>query len=959
MKPLPGGSVRTLSWISRAFAVAAAIVAAIIVVGGSYFVGFVSEVQRGLNDPESASRQAAERIASIEQMLGYNGYLKAYRSFRLTGDIAAREQMSQRAMEAARTLDILRKLYIETPAATQSINDIGSVVEEFAHVARISPDLGPAALRGSASMDALETMPQFPQLEATYLTLRTALERLRSQTQSHQMGSIAWALSWSQMLIVCALALLVCGLLGAAGLLQLGITQPLKSLEQSLNSVGEGQVHQQVWGTDRPDEIGTMARAGEKLRKSLNETEALKTLAQKGEIHIRLEGEASAILEKLASGVATAAEALKSATAEITETHQAQREQFEASLNRLGDYGPKFDEIAMTIGKAAKDAFSTSSANLNASMSRLVSAAEERTGRLDQITGQFEASGKHLSEAVDLVRVKTGNAIDGITTSITAFKKAADGAQAIQGAFFAACDRISSDASSTADNIKGLASKLNEVVETVDTRLQKKLEGLGKIEAGIETTLGSIEKHARETTEAIATAASAMEQRSAQNDQRTSHSIDEFAEVLDVFRKEQAQPQKPVDTEAFNQVITQLNDVCTRLQEQLGRGNANTPYIQALTTALSRKIDLSINALNSQTDRSTTALTAAAAAIEQRSEFAEKQVERSIAEIQQIVDLFRHGSPLKSTGNDAGSTRQVEDIVAPLSQQIETLRNDIRELAMRMTEERILMTAEMPASALPHDHGIASSQPRRTLSEVPVHEILTRLQDLADEMSSSAQQAQSRPLPSALEAFAQGLKGISTATDPVADLRQNLPELSRHADDIDSGAREVKPAATALRTELNAITAELRTLAAGTQNPDSLEAGNLKEAALHLSARAETLFAYLSQTSSEDYQAIRSGPSPAVGSSIEQTANDLDTLAQIIGKLEQRASILSDQAVAANMDKQTNAASPAEQAGTMQGGSEQADQAIAAVYESIERLNNIAAALARAGDANSQRKAAS
>ena len=78
-------------------------------------------------------------------------------------------------------------------------------------------------------MDALETMPQFPQLESTYLTLRTALERLRSQTQSHQMGSIAWALSWSQMLIVCTLALLVCGLLAAAGLLQLGITQPYLS----------------------------------------------------------------------------------------------------------------------------------------------------------------------------------------------------------------------------------------------------------------------------------------------------------------------------------------------------------------------------------------------------------------------------------------------------------------------------------------------------------------------------------------------------------------------------------------------------------------------------------------------------------------------------------------------------------------------------------------------------------
>ena len=83
------------------------------IIGGSYFVGFVSEVQRGLNDPESASRQAVEKISSIEQILGYQGYLRAYRSFRLTGDMASREQMTQRAMEAARNLDALRKLYRE------------------------------------------------------------------------------------------------------------------------------------------------------------------------------------------------------------------------------------------------------------------------------------------------------------------------------------------------------------------------------------------------------------------------------------------------------------------------------------------------------------------------------------------------------------------------------------------------------------------------------------------------------------------------------------------------------------------------------------------------------------------------------------------------------------------------------------------------------------------------------
>jgi hypothetical protein len=90
--------------------------------------------------------------------------------------------------------------------------------------------------------------------------------------------------------------------------------------------------------------------------------------------------------------------------------------------------------------------------------------------------------------------------------------------------------------------------------------------------------------------------------------------------------------------------------------------------------------------------------------------------------------------------------------------------------------------------------------------------------------------------------------------------------------------------------------------------------------------------------------------------SLEQTVDDLEKLARIINTLEQRTTGLSDQAVASNMDHQTGVASPAEEAHVPSG--RQGEQAIAAVYESIERLNNIAAALARAGDADRLRTAA-
>jgi uncharacterized phage infection (PIP) family protein YhgE len=272
----------------------------------------------------------------------------------------------------------------------------------------------------------------------------------------------------------------------------------------------------------------------------------------------------------------------------------------------------------------------------------------------------------------------------------------------------------------------------------------------------------------------------------------------------------------------------------------------------------------------------------------------------------------------------------------------------------------------MPGSSFPSENHLAPSRPQRSLADVPADEILNRLKELADEMSTggTVTTSQSGTLTEALEAFARSIRPLYAAKDPIAGLNQMVPELVRHAQNIDESAREVAHAA-ALRNELGAITSELRALTQAAQAP-ALHAGDdLRETALHLGARAESLFSYLNQMHPDDF----APPRPAVASrttvrdsssvdttSLEQTVDDLEKLARIINTLEERTTGLSDQAVANNMDHQTGAASPTEEVHLPSG--RQGEQAIAAVYESIERLNNIAAALARAGDAERLRTAA-
>lgn len=836
--PFPGESVRTLSWISRLFAAGAAVAAMALVVGGSYYVGFVGEVQRGLSDPQSASALAISRISTIEQALGYQGYLRAYRSFRLTGDMTARQQLTQRSMEAARTLDGLRSLFSASPAATLAIKDIEAVVEEFARIARSAPETPPAALRGSASMDAIDTMPAVPQLEATYLTLRSGLDRLRAQTSSYQMGSIAWALTWSQMLIICAFAAIVCGLLAAASLLQIGITQPINSLARSLKGAAEGRLANPIWGTDRSDEIGEMARASEQMRKSLTETEALQQLARNGHLSIRIEGEASALLERtvgeVVANVQQAAEALRHAAGELQETQATQRDIIDAQKITVGTYGERLEDMAAGFSRAAWGAVETATSDLRAATDRIVETAATQGTALAAVTGRLDERSREASDAFDSIRSRTGAAIDGLTGAITAFSKAAESTGTIQGALFASCDRISSDAATTADTIRTLAGRLEDVVATAETRLQ--------------------------APPPTVPAASAEQ--------------DEMAAILRLFAD------------------GATDDTGGMLRDRL---------VDRIATALRDRL----------------------------------------------------------TPDEA------------LRQQVEAMRSDIRELALRMTEERILMTAEMPAPALAPEAPILPSGPQRTLADVPADEILERLRRLSDEMAAPAASSPQpeddnaddditgRPqsLTDNLKAFALSVRPLVCAPEPAGDLRDMAQDFARHAEAIALSAREVAHAA-ALRTEIEAITSGLRELATSLQAPGTEPAENLQDTAIDLGARAETLFSYLNQreVAAGKGAVVETAPEAGGTETITRATQDLMALARIIGSLEQRTALLSDAAVAANMSRQANGIDAPE---TDEADAQETEQAISVVYDAVERLNNIASALARAADAGHQRRAAS
>lgn len=887
--------MRTLSSTSRALCVAAAIVAAALILGGAYFVGYVGEVQRELKDPASLRRQAAAEIATVEKSLGYAGFLKAYRNYRLTGDPKARPQLTATVNEAKRAVNALRALYVADTAAGGALNEATAIVEAFAHIARVAPALGDAALRGSAGMETLNTLPQGPQVETTYLSLRGALDRLRQADIEHQLGGAAWALNWSQALLIGAIVLVVSGLAIAAGLLQLGIIQPLKSLEHSLSAVGEGAVGQKIWGTDREDEFGALARAGEKVRRGLAETGALKTLADRGQLHLTLEGGASVLFEKLVADVSSATDALKTASEGIVRQQDENRREFAATVQRLTEARAGFDDAARALHKEADGAV----ADIRASTAKLADAADARAQRLDVVAARFDDSGRAIEHIFAAAKDKAAAAAADLAAASGVLKRVAGDAQGIQGAFFAACDKISSDAANTTADVRSLAARLAEAVGNVDDRLKQKLAALDNLEQHLTLIMAKLHERAGDTVNALHKAVGTVDERSADAEARMTKTVAEFEEVLRLFRDDEAALHQ-----SSSQTILEMREAQRTMADTAG----------------------------SQT-----------------------QLAAAIARLDQIAAQLEKPA-IAAPAPAAIDAAQIETLSKALHDQGNAIRGEIRDLAVRLTEDRLLAGADMPflgAAAAVDQNG---ASPRMTLADVPGTEILSRLQNLAAEMNAAQSRLdQSQSLKNALGAFATEVKALAANADRAARLKTMGKELDRHADEIEAHAEAVNPSSGALRGELHAITSELRTIAARAQANNVKEGPALREAAIDLGARAESLFSYFAHAPDAG---VEDDGEEAAPQSIDAAAADLQALAQLIGRLETRAEHLSQAAVAARFAEITDDLSPAEREAGAQMAERRADAAIHTVFESIERLNNIAAALARAGDAERQRRAA-
>jgi hypothetical protein len=380
----------------------------------------------------------------------------------------------------------------------------------------------------------------------------------------------------------------------------------------------------------------------------------------------------------------------------------------------------------------------------------------------------------------------------------------------------------------------------------------------------------------------------------------------------------------------LNSAGLNLKAALSSMEERMTRAFQS---VSRLTEILSS----SASALSTSAEESSRRLAAAAKDMEGRSKEAELRLG---------LALDQAGQQAKATAAESAALKvalaQALDDLRQTRSGLESMHGapgaDLTHVLSAVQELQTLLVqkAGVPGDTHPDSLEATAMTPLRIARPIPssapklpiaAADMLARLGSIAAEVRAAAGHDLS-----GLRAAAEALVPLLAGAEPA--------DWAAHAATLDAERAQLSETLTGVHVAAAA-------LAEGLQS----DAPAAAEGRAALTAQLNVLLHQISEADKFEAPKTIAAPVP-VADTLELAARDIQRLSDLIADMEHRAETLASSAAA-------GMATPAD--GVMATDPARADaaanEAIVAVMESIERLNNIAAALSRAGDFQAQRKA--
>ncbi len=459
----------------------------VVLIGTTGFIKYqLDRSELALAAPDVSFTPEQEVYNKTIRSLGYGGFLEA--SYRV---ITKRDRgaLNDMKMHLKTAQEIVSRLNEKTPAGIR--HDLEGIVNLYSAIyakAEQSFDNNSVTFTPSDLSPALAALPFFDMR----LQAAIAQNRMKAQDSYRFWGLSLTLIAWCSLLLAAAMSA------GIYLVYRNRQAAPLRALAQSIRNLARGDMQTPIWGMNRNDAIGDLARAVDLARYHFSQLPDLSLMSDQGPVRLKFEGETRSIFEAMMRNVAD-------------EFEKARRES-SGYADNLGSLQQSLSTLANNLNSVISQIQihdSDSHQALQQLVRRIDSTAQSFTQVQDRATTQMNKLVPYLQERAHSMAEVTSIAGSQIAQSLEKLMKVeeemrnnAAQSQQVVSQFADNTNQLSERLFASANLMQASSKMLSETTDTVQIRFNEAVESLSRGENHLKDIMGQVEERLNHTAKA-------------------------------------------------------------------------------------------------------------------------------------------------------------------------------------------------------------------------------------------------------------------------------------------------------------------------------------------------------------------------------------------------------------------------------------------------------------------------
>jgi methyl-accepting chemotaxis protein len=436
--------------------------------------------------PDQAFSPEQEMYEKTVVALGYSGFLGSAQHFMSSRDRAALGDMRMNFKTAQETI---------TRASDKASNavrrDLKAIMDIFADIITKAEEGGDAMSVGITNIDILTASA----------ALATLDNRLQSALAGRRMEAHAEMKNWGLAMMLVAWGSLVLLALSASAIVLVYRNRksiPMRSLTQSIENMAQGDLDNPVWGLERSDAIGDMARSLDKLRLFYSQVPDVTVDTEDGPLRFKFEGETRTLFQAMMKSISETFERTQQTAVGYTSAIGVQQDMLTAVATHMNSVLSSMQlqssaneeslrNLSHSLTESARSLTETQSKGV-AEIGRLVPYLQERIQNMAEVT---HLAGSHVTQSLQT-----------LSKAETALRSSATQSQQVVQQLSSSTNQMGERMFAALNLMQASGKLLNQTTEGVKTRFNEAVQALGRGEGHLKEIITRAENRLASTVNA-------------------------------------------------------------------------------------------------------------------------------------------------------------------------------------------------------------------------------------------------------------------------------------------------------------------------------------------------------------------------------------------------------------------------------------------------------------------------